>query len=248
LNAWLSRWIPERTVSCSARAIEIHRAIGYRGPFDFIPNGLDLKRFVPVASARRATIRRSLGIPEHAQIIGHVGRSHPLKDHATLLAAFRVVAAENPNVWLALVGGDLYHGSPYLDHLIDRTDTGSLVGRIVALGQRDDVPDLMAAMDLFVLSSMGEAFPNVLVEAMACGTPCVVTDVGDSAEIIRDTGWVCRPGDIHGLADSILSALTEAESVHTERCLSARRRVLANYGIERMLDAYAATWNKALRE
>lgn len=246
LNARLSGWLPERTVSCSARAIEIHRALGYRGPFDLIPNGLDLTRFVPAEPAYRASVRESLGLPGSARVIGHVGRSHPQKDHATLLGAFGVVAAKHPDVWLLLAGSDLCHGNPYMDGLIAKTGTLAVANRILALGQRDDVPDLMNAMDLFVLSSLGEAFPNVLIEAMACATPCVATDAGDSAEIIRQTGWVCRPGDMSGLADAILSALAEPDHALTERGLKARERVLANYGIERMLDAYEATWKKAI--
>ena len=88
--------------------------------------------------------------------------------------------------------------------------------RFHLLGKRDDIPILMAALDVFALSSSwGEAFPNVLGEAMACGVPCVVTDVGDSAEIVGDTGRVVEPGDMEGLARHIIVLLSSQKCALT---------------------------------
>jgi len=245
LNACLSRWLPTRIVSCSVRAVEIHRALGYADKFVVIPNGLDLARFTPVDVARRGTVRHVLGLPEGLKVIGHLGRPDPQKDHATLLKVFARVAAQRKDVCLLLAGLDLEHGSPYLDGLLARTKTSGLVNRIMALGQRDDVPDLMAVMDVFFLSSTGEAFPNVVVEAMACGTPCVVTDVGDSAEIVGDAGWTASPGDVGALADALLEALGEQAETHALRRQRARRRIEENFSIERMVKAYREVWEIA---
>ena len=247
LNACLSRWLPTRIVSCSVRAVEIHRALGYADKFVVIPNGLDLARFTPVDVARRGTVRHVLGLPEGLKVIGHLGRPDPQKDHATLLKVFARVAAQRKDVCLLLAGLDLEHGSPYLDGLLARTKTSGLVNRIMALGQRDDVPDLMAVMDVFFLSSTGEAFPNVVVEAMACGTPCVVTDVGDSAEIVGDAGWTASPGDVGALADALLEALGEQAETHALRRQCARRRIEENFSIERMVKAYREVWEIAAR-
>jgi glycosyltransferase involved in cell wall biosynthesis len=126
LNACLSRWLPTRIVSCSVRAVEIHRALGYADKFVVIPNGLDLARFTPVDVARRGTVRHVLGLPEGLKVIGHLGRPDPQKDHATLLKVFARVAAQRKDVCLLLAGLDLEHGSPYLDGLLARTKTSGL--------------------------------------------------------------------------------------------------------------------------
>ena len=116
----------------------------------------------------------------------------------------------------------------------------------VALGQRDDVEDLMQIFDVLVMSSRyGEAFPNVVVEAMACSIPCVVTDVGDAAEIVGDTGWVIPPGDSAMLANALRDALGEPSEQRAARGTRARRRVEENYGIERMVLAYRKVWYEA---
>jgi len=228
--------------------VEIHRALGYADKFVVIPNGLDLVRFTPVDVARRGMVRHALGLTEGCKVIGHLGRPDPQKDHATLFKVFARVAAQRGDVCLLLAGLDLEHGSPYLDGLLARTETTGLANRIMALGQRDDVPDLMAAMDVFLLcSSFGEAFPTVVVEAMACGTPCVVTDVGDSAEIVGDAGWTASPGDVGALADALLEALGEQAETHALRRQCARRRIEENFSIERMVKAYREVWEIAAR-
>lgn len=244
-NTRLSRWLPARIVSCSARAAEIHRALGYADKFVVIPNGLDLTRFTPVDEARREAIRRSLGLHERCTVIGHLGRPDPQKDHATLLRVFARVAEQREDARLLLAGLDLAHGTAYLDGLLARTRTSSLASRIITLGERDDVPDLMAAMDVFLLSSFGEAFPNVVVEAMACGTPCVVTDVGDSSEIVGDTGWVAPPGQVDVLTRLVLKALDEPDEEQASRRERARQRVEERFGIEQMVSAYREVWQSA---
>jgi len=248
LNAWLSRWLPIRIVSCSVQAAEVHRALGYADKFVVIPNGLDLALFTPVDGDRRVAIKKGLGLPENCKVIGHLGRADPQKDHATLLKVFARVAATRPDVCLLLAGLDLEHGSAYLNDLLESTETAGLVTRIIALGQRDDVPVLMSAMDVFLLSSsFGEAFPYVVVEAMACGTPCVVTEVGDSAEIVGDTGWTAPPGNIEALAGALLEALGEHEETHALRRQCARRRIEENFSIEQMAKAYQEVWETAAR-
>jgi len=101
-------------------------------------------------------------------------------------------------------------------------------------------------LDLHVLSSCGEAFPNVLAEAMACGVPCVATNVGDSVLIVDETGWVVPAKDPQALAESISAALMEMKDKQQwqKRADSARMRIINHFSIDRMLSAYGEMWNK----
>ena len=108
----------------------------------------------------------------------------------------------------------------------------------------------MNALDIYVQSSKyGEGFPNVVAEAMACGTPCVVTDVGDSAYIVGETGWVVPPNDSTKLANSIEKALVEINKAHWRtRCNEARLRVQNNFELSKMLKSYNLIWSKTYKE
>lgn len=108
----------------------------------------------------------------------------------------------------------------------------------------------MNGLDLHILSSSyGEGFPNVVAEAMSCGTPCIVTDVGDSALIVKDTGWVVPPNDPVKLADKIEKALSEIGSKKwKDRCNNARIRVEKNYSLIKMLNSYNSEWIKVYKK
>lgn len=239
----LSRWIPSAIISCSAAAVKIHRTAGYVGPITVIPNGYELGRYEP-DSVRRGLIRAEVGVAGGAVVFGHVGRRDPLKDHRTLLTAFSMLAGSHPTVRLMLVGAGLEEGSAYLQSLTDGLD---LDGRLIALGQRNDVADLMNAMDIFVLSSAGEAFPNVVAEAMACRVPCVVTDVGDAAAIVGDTGWIIPPRDPSALFAAMSSALDAYPSL-AERGMRAHARIREHYRLDHVAARYQAVWSDVVRK
>lgn len=112
---------------------------------------------------------------------------------------------------------------------------------------RDNIPAVMNALDVHILSSLGESFPNVIAEAMACGTPCVTTDVGDAALIVGDTGWVVPPRDPTALADAIadaIGALSDKDQWARRRA-SARLRIQEKFSVETMCSAYRNLWNDA---
>ena len=121
-----------------------------------------------------------------------------------------------------------------------------LTNHIKLLGQRDNISEVMNALDIHVLSSRyGEGFPNVVAEAMACGTPCVVTDVGDSGLIVGKTGWVVPPKNSSRLAKAIEKALTERDTAKWEkRCNEVRLRIKKNFGIGNMVRSYNNLWIK----
>jgi glycosyltransferase involved in cell wall biosynthesis len=132
--------------------------------------------------------------------------------------------------------------------LMDLLDGHPWRARTHLLGRRSDVAGVMSAFDLNVLPSVAEAFPNVLAEAMACGTPCVATDTGDSALIVGDTGWVVPPRNSARLAEALTEAigsLEDAAATH-HRKEAARARISERFSLDRMVDAYADVWRAAV--
>lgn len=242
LCAWLSGRLPRRIVCCARAAIAVHQALGYRGDFVLIPNGYDLQALRP-DPAERTRMRSALGIDDETLLLGMVARYNPQKDHAALLTALAGLVASDGAVQCVLVGNGCIADNPELQAQIDAL---GLADRVRLLGPRDDIPALLNALDVHVLSSrFGEAFPNVVAEAMACGTPCVVTRVGDAATIVEATGWVADPGDRHSLQRALESALQEYRTdpaAWVARGQAARARIETCYSIEAMVEAYQQLW------
>ena len=249
LDARLSRWVPAAIVCCAAQARDVHVRLGYAAEkFVIIPNGYDVGRFRPDAAAR-ARLRAEWGVPDGVPLLGMVARFDPQKDHANLLAACARLQASGADFAAVLVGTGCDAGNAAL---VQQLAAAGLTQRVRLLGRRDDVPAVMAALDLHVLSSAyGEAFPNVLAEAMACGTPCVTTDVGDAAQIVGETGWVVPPRDAAALAEGIAAALKEWRERPDEwaarRC-AARERIVETFGLDRMVQAYRRVWGETVAE
>ena len=230
----LSKAVPDLILSCSDVAVDSHVAIGYdRNKMRVIPNGFELQRFKPDPAARDG-IRTELGLSPDVPLVGLIGRYDPQKNHEGFFKAATQIHDLVPNAHFVLAGKDVTESNPALAAAIDRAGVRAVTHM---LGPRTDVPRLMASFDVLALSSHGEAFPNVLGEAMASGVPCVVTDVGDSAQIVGDTGMVVRQGDMNGLAHAIVSLL---QAPAKRQCLAerARERVIAHFDIMKIKEEY----------
>jgi glycosyltransferase involved in cell wall biosynthesis len=244
LCARLSGWLPSAIVSCSERAALMHQRLGYHGSkFAVIPNGYDLGRFSPQPQVAQA-LRLECGIDPQVPLLGMVARWDPHKDHANLLAALALLMRRGWNFHCVLVGTGMDKSNSPLWKLISEN---RVQDRTSLLGRREDIPRIMNALDLLVLSSCGEAFPNVVAEAMACGTPCVVTDVGDAAAIVGGAGWVTPPCNSSALAETIEQAILAVQSPQREEMSQAcRQRAVDCFAIERMAASYQAIWSKSL--
>lgn len=236
VNARLSRRVPRTIVYCADSGRARHESLGYdptRGLV--IPNGLDPTRFRPDPPARLA-VRAALGLEPSAPLIGLCARYHPDKDHRTFLRAAAILARARPDVHFVLWGRDVEEANPVLADLVR---AGGLSGRVHLLGQRDDSARLHAALDVGALSSVTEALPTAVIEAMACGVPCAVTDVGDAAAIVGGTGRVVPPGDPAALARAWEDLLALSPAERQALGEAARRRVEERYSLEKMAAAYA---------
>jgi len=221
----------------SSTARRQHEEIGYAAKRAIVlPNGFDTEKLVPDEKAR-ISVRRELGLDENVPLVGLIARWHPMKDHATFLRAAARVAAEIPSVRFLIAGTDVTANNPRLRALVNETGTAALVA---LLGPRDDIPRLNAALDVACLSSAyGDAFPNVLGEAMSCAVPCVSTDVGDTADILGDTGMIVTRGDDVEFAAAVLRLLREDGEAHRNRGVAARSRVIERYSIKSVTARYA---------
>ncbi|MBD0372239.1 MAG: glycosyltransferase [Pyrinomonadaceae bacterium] len=194
-----------------------------------IHNGIDTEAFRPDPSAR-VKIRREWGIREDAILIGIVGRLDPVKDHQTFLRAASILHKQRPEVYFVCVGSGAASYRQRLEHLIEQQ---SLSGKIYWAGVRSDMHAVYNALDLHVSSSQSEGFSNAIGEAMACAVPCVVTDAGDSALIVGDTGFVSAPLDAGALASTLISCL---ESDRNALGVKARLRIKENWSVERLAE------------
>lgn len=238
--ALVSRWVPRRIICCAEKAREVHVALGYdAGRMIVVPNGYDLSLFRPDARSGEA-VRRELGLGPDAPVIGFVARFDPVKDHPTLLRALALLPAGQRPVCL-LVGSGMDEANTPVTGLIE---TLGLRDHVRLLGRRADIPAVMNALDAHVLSSSSEAFPNAVAEAMACGTPCIATDVGDAAAIVGDTGWLVPPRDPQALSGAMAAALAErGTAAGRARGEAARNRMETNFTIDRMIERYHAVWH-----
>lgn len=246
LCARLSRWVPSVIVACADEAAKRHRTWGYDpDKMLVIPNGYDLSVWGADAAARE-DLRAQWGVAPDTPLVGSVARWNPLKDHTNLLEAIARLVQRHPALKCVLVGEGMDAGNPELAALLNRH---GLQGHVLLLGRRDDVPRILVALDIYVLSSRAEGFPNVVAEAMASGLPCVVTNVGDAARIVGDAGWVVPPRNPAALAEALDEAISllgteDGRAQYAARAAGGRQEVEENFGLETMRARYQTVWQR----
>ena len=205
LDRWLSRF-PDAIISNSQAGRTYHLSLGYPAEkIIVIRNGIDTEWFRPDPEAR-GRIRSEWGITEHEKIIGLVGRLDPMKDHPIFLEAAAVLAKKRTDARFVCVGGGPDEYRTRLQTLAKRL---GLEERLQWVEHCKDMPGVYNALDIAVSSSYGEGLSNVIGEAMACGVPCVVTNVGDSAWVVGDLGEVVPPKNPVALANAMQRLLKQ---------------------------------------
>jgi len=237
--AKLSSKLPNRIICCAENAKKAHIELGYDpDKIIVIPNGFDLDRFVPNIRMRYA-IRKKLGLSSEVRLIGMIARFHRDKDHKNFIDAAASLHVVDPAAHFLLCGNNVEWTNPELANQIRKKN---LHKNFHLIGEREDIHKIMASLDIATLSSSSEAFPNVVGEAMACGIPCVVTDVGDSAYIVGDTGIVVPPRNPQALAQAWKDILALSLEERLEIGRRARNRIKDMFDLRSTAQNYQALW------
>lgn len=248
----IQSWV-ERKLSHFADLIVVNSHAGFdfaarRGfPQDkmvVIPNGIDVDRFCPDTSARQR-IRQAWGVADDQHLIGLVGRLDPMKGHDTFIKAAALLSRGRDNITYICVGDG---PEAFKQKLVALSKEMGLDHRLIWVSASDDVGAIYNALDLVTsCSSYGEGFSNVIGEAMACGRPCVVTDVGDAKRIVGDTGYIVAPGNPAALASTWQEALDANDSEKARRSQMARKRVVEQFSLERLIEETSGVLETAVK-
>jgi glycosyltransferase involved in cell wall biosynthesis len=230
LERLLSR-LPHRIIVNSKSGAESCVAKGFpAGAIRVIENGFDTKLFRPDPQTRAVT-RTQLGLRPNEIAIGLPARIDPVKGHRTFLAAASHALKSNSTLRFFCIGG----GSQNLmNELKSFADGLGIAQQVIWTGNREDMPTMLNALDIAGLCSDSEGFPNAVGEAMACGVPCVATDVGDTRRLIADTGFIVPPRDPQVLADAWRRLLDAGERHRLGS--AARARIVENFSLDRLAD------------
>jgi len=236
--AWFSRQLPARIICCANSSELAHIHLGYdAGKMEVIYNGIDSNLFRPEPEAR-LDLRSRLGLPPDTLLIGMAGRLHRHKDHKTFFAAARILRRQFPDVHFVLCGEGLDADNPKLAAEV----ADGLEGHCHLIGLVREMPAFYAALDIAANSSLSEAFPLAVGEAMACGVPCVVTEVGDSPTIVGETGTIVPPRQPNLLASAWAEMV--AGGPETRRILgnAARDRVVTHFSVAQFAQRYQSLY------
>lgn len=235
--ARLSSWSKSIIVN-SIAGQDFHQSKGYHpNKWIRIPNGFELDKYTP-DETKRKQLRKELNIPLDAFVIGIVARNDPMKDLPGFIKAAHILShmvSSKIDLRFLMVGSGIDYSNSNLIKLIQ---SEGMKKNLILLGERGDVPAIMASLDIFCSSSISEGFSNVIGEAMACGVPCVATDAGDSATIIGDTGLIVPPQNPVILAQSLKRMIDMNEEERQLMGLAARNRILKNYSLLKIIKEY----------
>ncbi len=239
--AALSNRLPRRIICASEASRIFHEKLGYaHDRMEVIPNGFDLDLFRPDAETREA-VRSELGVGPSTLLIGYIARKHPVKDHRTFFRAAELVHKQFPDVRFVLCGDGATQQDP---EMRDWSEAAGVREACLFLGRRDDVPRVLNAFDIATSSSTSEAFPNTLAEAMACGIPAVVTNVGDSRSILGETGSIVPPKDPKALAQAWGGLIQAGPDLRERLGEAARTRVQTYFAMPQVVHRYEALYTE----
>jgi glycosyltransferase involved in cell wall biosynthesis len=242
-GAVTSKYVNQIVFSSQTSKLKHEALAYYRENSCVIYDGFDTSLFKPSAEARFA-VRAELGLPETTFLIGLICRFHPMKDHANFLHAAALLLETFPDIHFLLAGSGVERENQSLLQLIQKL---GILDRVHLLGERRDMPRLTAALDIATLASAyGESFPNVIGEAMSCGVPCAVTDVGDLAKIVGNTGRIVPPRDSEALANAWKELIELGTEGREALGKAARARIINYFPVDSVASQYEKLYESVI--
>jgi glycosyltransferase involved in cell wall biosynthesis len=245
LCARLSNWVPQMIVCAAEASRQSHIAVGYDAKkMVVVPNGYDFS-WLKASFEERQSLRHQCGINQNDVVVGSLGRFHAVKDQENFVRAASLLAPQYPQLRFLMLGRGLDWDNA---QLVDWIVSTGFKDRFILLGERKDVPQCLAAMDIFCLHSRTEGFPNVLAEAMAMGLPCITTDVGDAAMLLADTGVVVPKENSAALAQGVEKLLALDLDARHALGMRAKARVEAEFSMARARERFEEIYRQVLNK
>nr|NDG06807.1 glycosyltransferase [Oxalobacteraceae bacterium] len=239
--ALLSGSVPKTIICNSETGKSFHQRIGYSSQrLLVIPNGFEMKIFSEDQSSRRY-LRDNWQVQPTEKLIGMVGRDSPDKNPVGFLEAVAKVFERTGNAKAVMVGRGFTRENERLTAFIERLGVSD---RVVLAGERADIAGVMTALDVFVLPSLSEGFPNVVAEAMAMKKICVVTDVGDAGEIVGECGIIVAPGDPEAVSNGIMAALELSTAATVDLGYRARERIQSKFSLHSITEQFCDVYRQ----
>jgi len=235
---------PDRIIYNSKVSEQKHELLGYDNKNkSIIPNGFNCEQFKPFDNAK-SKLCHSLGLKKDTLLIGLVARYHIMKDHVGFLHSAEKLNKTYPEIHFVLVGQGVDKNNHLLIKLIKDL---KITKNIHLLGKRMDMDEITAGLDIACsFSSWGESFSNAIGEAMACGIPCIVTDVGDSARIVGETGIVVKPGDRKAFTDAMIRLIKMSSEERRGLGKLARNRIIKYFSLNLVVKKYENMYQNLL--
>ncbi len=225
--------VPKKIFANSKSAIDVHKGIGYSPKkLKHIPNGFDLTRYkFSVASHARFRIKNQ--IPIDAVIIGMIGRYDPFKNHKIFLELVANMLPLKESMYFVMAGTNVVWGN---QDLIEGSNNLPR-DRVILLGELNDTIDILCSLDFLILPSLAESFPNILGEAMACGSCPITADVGDCAEIMGSRALVSNANTVDAYKNLLIKYIDDPVS-RFEITVELRKRINSIYSIDSIAKKY----------
>jgi glycosyltransferase involved in cell wall biosynthesis len=233
--------VPDLIIFNSNKARTDYLALGFPAQRSLVIHpGVDVDKFCPDRQSG-IPIRKAWNIEDRTVLIGLIGRFDPQKDHDTFVKAAALLSAEVIDCCFVFVGDGPVD---YVNRLRRIVAQYNLSDRVVWAGPRADMPAVYNALDIACLSSVGEGLPNAIAEAMSCGIPCVVTDVGDSALLVGETGIVVPPHNPQALAVGLKECI---ENLRVGLTADPRQRIVKEFNLQRFVERTEAALDSLAR-